>query len=553
MKNIQKISILLAAAGLLASGCIKETFPTGATQTKDQVAQQPSAIDGILNSIPSAMISTGTAGYLSTYGYQYDFGIGALHLATDNMLEDVATLGVEPGYNWFGTWAICKSQGSDYVPCAYFWDCYYPWIKSCNDVIGLVDPSTESATGQSQLGQALAYRAAFYLDLARLYLPKENKYIEIPEAIKGLTVPIITDKTSEQDASNNPRATREDMYEFILEDLALAEAMLKDKTLSYKTPNIGVVYGLLARAYLEMGADGDEGAYENAIKYADLAISTSGKTPLTKDQWQDPVNGFNNGGANDSWMWGIGCTSENVNNIVCQAAHLVMEAQWGYGPLAQLGINYATYQRINSADFRKASWLDEQAQPQAPLAGTAAEQDAFLNGNSEIAAAMPLESIKFRPAAGNCTNYTVGNNIDCLMMRVEEMWFIKMEALAKVGRLEEAKTLLKSFMDLRVLDGSYSTAKIADESSFINEMFFQKRVEFWGEGINIFDYKRLDKGITRGYEGTNHPAVFSFNCEGRSPQWNIVITRAETQSNKGIPASLNNPDPSQFVPLWNGK
>ena len=109
----------------------------------------------------------------------------------------------------------------------------------------------------------------------------------------------MTEKTSEQDANNNPRAKRSDMYEFILSDLALAEKLLAGKSLGYNTPNLGVVYGLMARAYLEMGADGDEGAYEKAITYADLAISTSGKTPLTQSEWQDPVNGFNNGAANN--------------------------------------------------------------------------------------------------------------------------------------------------------------------------------------------------------------------------------------------------------------
>lgn len=547
MKTILKYTIMLAAAGVLAAGCIKETFPTGSTQTADQVAKQPSGLDGILNSISAAMISTGTTGYLSTYGVHFDFGIGAVHLITDNMLEDVATLGANPGYNWFNNWTAIRNQGEDTYICAYIWDCYYPWIKSCNDVIRAIGTSASTDVAQRQLGQALAYRATFYLDLARLYLPKQNQYIPVSDAIKDLTVPIITENTTEAEARNNPRATREDMYAFIIDDLTRAEGLLKGKNISYKAPGLGVVYGLLARAYLEKGADGDEGAYENAIKYADLAISASGKTPLTKAQWTDPVTGFNNGGANNSWMWGIGCTSENVGNIVCLAAHLVMEAQWGYGPLAQLGINKATYERISDSDFRKASWLNENAEPLAPLAGTAEEQETFLSS------AAPLESIKFRPAEGNCTNYTVGNNIDCVMMRVEEMWFIKMEALAKVGRLDEAKTLLKSFMDLRVLDGSYSTARIADETSFINEMFFQKKVEFWGEGISIFDYKRLDKGITRGYDGTNHAAVHRYNCIGRSPQWNLVITRAETQSNTGIPTSLNNPDPTQFVPLWNGK
>lgn len=550
MKNIIKSTIVLAAAAVLASGCIKETFPTGSTQTKDQVSQQPSAIDGILNSVPAAMVTTDTAGYLSgANAVHWDFGIAAIHMITEFMLEDVATLGDNPYYNRFYPWCLNQAQDDRYIYCAYFWDCYYPWIKSCNDVISLIDPETTLAQSQSQLGQALTYRAAFYLDLARLFIPKENNYIEIPDEIKGLTVPIVTEKTSEQDAGNNPRAPREEMYEFILNDLALAEKLLKDKGVNPNIPNIGVVYGLMARAYLEMGAEGDAGAYDNAIKYADLAISASGKTPLTMDEWQDPVNGFNKATANNSWLWGVGCTSENFNNICCYAAMMSCEGQWGYAPLSQLGINRATYEKINDNDFRKTSWLDEKAQPHGPLAGSAADGNVFIYGNDENPAAKPLEAMKFRPAQGNCTNYTVGNAMDAVMMRIEEMWFIKMEALAKTGKVGDATNLLKEFMDLRILDKSYSTARISDEQSFIDEMFFQKRVEFWGEGILIFDYKRLDKGITRGYEGTNHPAVWTFNCEGRSPQWNIVITRAEHQANKGI---VNNPDPSQFVPNWTG-
>lgn len=88
------------------------------------------------------------------------------------------------------------------------------------------------------------------------------------------------------------------------------------------------------------------------------------------------------------------------------------------------------------------------------------------------------------------------------------------------------------------------------QDAFIKEMLFQKRVEFWGEGILIYDYKRLNQGITRGYEGTNMPGAARFNCKGRSPQWNLVITRGEFQSNTGITPALNNPDPTEKLELW---
>jgi hypothetical protein len=84
---------------------------------------------------------------------------------------------------------------------------------------------------------------------------------------------------------------------------------------------------------------------------------------------------------------------------------------------------------------------------------------------------------------------------------------------------------------------------------FKKEYMLQKRIEFWGEGILLFDYKRLDAGITRAYPGSNHAGVFKYNTEGRSPQWNIVITRAEFQSNTAINDTNNNPDPSGKIEL----
>ena len=86
-------------------------------------------------------------------------------------------------------------------------------------------------------------------------------------------------------------------------------------------------------------------------------------------------------------------------------------------------------------------------------------------------------------------------------------------------------------------------------NDFLTELLLQKRIEFWGEGILLYDYKRLDMGITRAYAGSNHAGVFKYNTVGRSPQWNIVITRAEFQSNTAINDANNNPDPSGTIKL----
>ena len=48
--------------------------------------------------------------------------------------------------------------------------------------------------------------------------------------VSGLTVPIVTDKTTEAESRNNPRVPRQQMFEFIMGDLDLAEQLIASGT-----------------------------------------------------------------------------------------------------------------------------------------------------------------------------------------------------------------------------------------------------------------------------------------------------------------------------------
>jgi hypothetical protein len=343
------------------------------------------------------------------------------------------------------------------------------------------------------------------------------------------------------------------MYEFILSDLKMAEEMLAEANNDYTQPTLAAVYGMYARAYLEMGywkEGGDADAFSKAASYARQAITVSGKTPLTEAQWTDPATGFNSGSSNNSWIWGLPVSNDLIANIICFTAHLSCEGTWGYTTLSNPGINKALYDKIAPGDFRHKSFLSPDRSKWTDgtykFAGNATAKAAFLKS-----LAKPYTAIKFRPVGGETNTYTVGNPADHMLMRVEEMYFIMMEAALnsnKLGGLNKAKELLNSFMKFRVTDGSYDCSLLAtDFETYTDEMLLQKRAEFWGEGIVIYDYKRLDKGITRHYTDSNHPSIWQFNTEGRSPQWNLVINRGEYQSNIGIDESTNNPDPSGLL------
>ena len=99
--------------------------------------------------------------------------------------------------------------------------------------------------------------------------------------------------------------------------------------------NIAKLGQFYARAYLEMGAAGDAGAYAKAAEYADQAITASGRTPLTQAQWEDPTTGFNSGAANNAWIWGLTVSSENISNLIANVAHRSAEALYGYGSICR--------------------------------------------------------------------------------------------------------------------------------------------------------------------------------------------------------------------------
>jgi len=153
--------------------------------------------------------------------------------------------------------------------------------------------------------------------------------------------------------------------------------------------------------------------------------------------------------------------------------------------------------------------------------------------------------IKFRPKDGVHDNQYTAFTVAVPLMRVEEMKLIEAEA---AGMQNEARgiELLTAFAKTRDAEYVYGTHNEAyyntSTSAFQNEVWWQRRVELWGEGFATFDIKRLQKGIIRSYEGTNHVLTNQWNVE-HTPDWmNLCIIQTETNYNSGVE---NNPTPIQ--------
>lgn len=549
MKRALKNIIVSAVAALSLSGCIKETFPTNGA-TADQVAKSTTALAAMVNAIPTQITL-----YAQNYSQAWDFGYPAINVALTSMTGDMVILG-NTGYDWFANWGCNVALSEDYVTGYMFWYNYYSWIKSCNDVISTLSAVSEEDMNDEQkayLGIALTYRAQFYLDLVRLFEAKECtgsqvKNYTIPENIKGLACCIVTENTTEEQSKSNPRATVDAIYDqVIFPDLERAERMLDGYVRAAKTmPDLSVVYGISARAYLERGSAGVDGAFAEAARYARKAIDVAGYAPLTQEQWEDPTNGFNNSEANSSWMWCTTQSSETVHNLYSFMAHMSGEEQWtSYGGRgAGRGINSRLYELIDDADFRKHSWVDPGLFDYYDYKSCRPDARSFFDPTSTAQYHLPasLISIKFRPGQGNYTTYSVGNAVDLPLMRIEEMYLIEAEATG-AANVANGISLLNNFM--RTYRYSGYTCAANDFRALQEEIGLQARIEFWGEGIPFWYKKRLALGMQMS--NSNCPDdTYRFDVDGRAPWWNLQIPRTEWSSNPAL-VGMNNPDPSDTV------
>lgn len=532
----------LAASSLLTTGCIEETFPTSGA-TEDQLGSSAKATEALVWAMPAYLNTP-----MSHVENHYEWGYGAMMHIRDVMTTDFAV--VASGYDWFSSWALNESQSNNYIYPQYIWNFYWKSVQTTNNLVGAIDEDNATNAQLGMLGNGLAFRAMYYLDMAQMFefLPSDI----FPSGVNGsgndvtnYTVPIVKDGMTEAQARSNPRATREDMAEFILNDLNKAEKYIANSPFSGNKalPNLACVYGLKARYYMWLAGDGtgeNPAPYlQKAKENARLAINLGG-APMSQEACLSTTAGFNTLSA---WMWGSQMVAEDdcvKTGIINWTSWMSNETDFGYASAGAYNmIDASMYNRMSDTDFRKLMW-------KAPV-GTA------LDGKSQwltpaYAEKTPVYgSLKFRPANGAYKTPNEGAVSAYPLMRVEEMYFIEAEAAARLG---EGSALLVDFMT-QYRDPEYVCPATSPED-IVEEIVFQKRVELWGEGHSFFDFKRLNMSVTRGYAGTNHQEASRYNTNGR-PAWmslSIVITE---ENNNAALKGWENPDPSSRYTPWVGQ
>ena len=363
-------------------------------------------------------------------------GYRGLQCQDDMMADDVVS---RPAYGFNSSYQFNDIAIPNNTRTSFAWYLMYKTIDNCNTALA-IQGDTE-ALRQAQ-GQALALRAFCYLHLAQHY---QFTYLKDPAAP---CVPIYTEPTTD-DTAPKGKSTVAQVYRRVFDDLALAKDYLKNYTRKgdgqkFK-PDVNVVNGLLARAYLLTGQ------WEEAAKAA--AAARQGYSLVTTAA---EYEGFNNI-SNKEWIWGhpqtLAQSSASYNFYFLDATHVGAYSSFMADPHFR--------DTFSDGDIRLElfQWMRE----------------GYLGYK------------KFHMRADDTA--------DIVLMRASEMLLVEAEALARDGFPEKAVVPLNELRHARGLGDYDLTGK--SQQDVIDEILMERRRELWGEGFGITDILRTQQSVKR--------------------------------------------------------
>ena len=363
-------------------------------------------------------------------------GYRGLQCQDDMMADDVVS---RPAYGFNSSYQFNDIAIPNNTRTSFAWYLMYKTIDNCNTALA-IQGDTE-ALRQAQ-GQALALRAFCYLHLAQHY---QFTYLKDPAAP---CVPIYTEPTTD-DTAPKGKSTVAQVYRRVFDDLALAKDYLKNYTRKgdgqkFK-PDVNVVNGLLARAYLLTGQ------WEEAAKAA--AAARQGYSLMTTAA---EYEGFNNI-SNKEWIWGhpqtLAQSSASYNFYFLDATHVGAYSSFMADPHFR--------DTFSDGDIRLElfQWMRE----------------GYLGYK------------KFHMRADDTA--------DIVLMRASEMLLVEAEASARDGFPAKAVVPLNELRHARGLGDYDLTGK--SQQDVIDEILMERRRELWGEGFGITDILRTQQSVKR--------------------------------------------------------
>lgn len=523
MKNNKYTSVLAIASMVALGACsdIDDIVPEGGTMLETQLKATTSIIPGRADATFSGMYTKlGDPLSFGRFASNRPDDFGFVMMAFSNDLEAADIVGQNNNYNWFSTCSELTTRNADYANPYIRYRGVYDEVARANDVIkayGEITAET-SAEIKYKVAQAYAIRAFCYLNIAPYFQFNYKTSSDKP------CVPLVTETTT--DFTNNPRATVKEIYDQIVSDLDFAIANLEGYIRPDKSKiDRQVAYGLRARANLDMGK------YAEAA--SDAAAAAQGYTPASIAEVSTPS--FYNI-TDHNWLWGYDMTMDVAKTFPYATSSSWIRSFSANGYSASTGtyfcINNLLYNKIPDSDVRKGWWVD--ADLNSPLldgltwGSLKGQQIATEEIADEKMIFLPYTNVKFGM-------YTIGgttNEEDWPFMRVEEMLLIQAEGLIKSGQTAAGVQVLNDFVRT-YRDPQYNAE--ATGRKIEDEVWFQRRVELWGEGFSNSDTRRLGKPLVRFHgSDSNWPEAFRFNMTADDGWWLLRFCTDELNTNLAI-------------------
>ena len=415
---------------------------------------------------------------LKSWGIRYSSaGQAGIHSAA--MVRDVMGPDVDIIKSWFSYEAAYSAFSPSSSRVAWLWSDLYFIINSINNLLSRIDDLSGTDEEKNMMkGEALAVRGWAYFELIQTY---QHTYT-IGSTLPG--IPIYTEP-SIAETKGNPRGTVEDVYQQILSDLTTALPIIGSYRPTKMAFNDDVVEAVLAQVYLTMGNWSQAITYARSLK-ADYPL-------MSAAEWQSGFKEMNN-----EWIWAQDNNPDENPGWGC--AHVFMDPING-GAENDFRLSDTLVASYSATDIRGALIVDDGSGFNGTL--------KFLNTSS------PLFSG------------------DYPLIRSTEMYMIEAEALAKSGDEVTARQVL---YDVQLRADPNAVITTASGQTLIDEILFEKRKEFWGEGIIFRDMLRNQLPLER--EVTN---TFVVNIPANSWDFIFPIPESEILINESINQSDQNP------------
>jgi hypothetical protein len=379
-----------------------------------------------------------------------EFGLKAVDIAFDLRSNDLDM----DGSTWFGGYHRYDNVVPNSGNTEHLWEFFYKVINQANGIINTIpDDSPEEIL-------VYKYKSYTYRAIAYFYLIRIFQHTNASNSSDAIPIDF-------GDFVGESNSTVGEVKQVILDDLTEAYNGLQGYSRSSKEEiDATVVAAFLARFHL---------TYENWTEAERFALEAMSFGNLSNDV----AHGFDEISLSEA-IWGSVITAQTTTFYRSFFSHMSQISDGYSGWNHFKTINSKLYDLIPSTDERKKWFAGQDYDPGVVIVPGSWDHYNFTP---------KYTMLKFwdGPTYGNFVG-------DYIYLRNAEFYLTRAEALARLGREDEAQQLLYDLNTTR--DPGYVKSGNTGQA-LIDEIILYRRIELFGEGVASFDMARLGIGLNR--------------------------------------------------------